>query len=193
MWTIGKSERLRCPKTYQDRITRAGGLNRYGQPNFKIVWGQTETIRVAAPGGYKNILVAFNRPCWILQRWLPPEAYGTPEIYYAQNYDIETGRQFLGDYPWKGRYETLFMLEAKYVKNGRMISEALPLSAWVIDMTIPMVKEALNLTQEQQDLAVKEVHDREEKDKANELADLLQDASPTTLRDSCLLFLLPPR
>jgi hypothetical protein len=179
MWTMGKSERLRCPKIFQDRITKAGGLNRYGGANFRLVWGQTETIRIATHGGYKNMLVAFNKPCWILQRWLPPEAYGTPEIYYAQNYDPETGRQFLGEYPWRGRYETLFMLEAKYVKNGKMISEPLPLNAWTLDMTIPMVKEALHLTEEQAALAVKEVHDREEKAKADELADMLQDASPT--------------
>jgi len=178
VWLMGKSERLRCPKHYQDRITKAGGLNRFGGPNFRLAWGQTETIRVAQPGGYRDLLVAFNRPCWILQRWVPPESYGTPEIYFATNYDIETGRQFLGDYPWKGRYETLLMLQVQYVKNGRLISEPLPLNAETIAGTIPRMKAALLLTEEQQQLALKDIQDRKDKADVDKIADGLQDASP---------------
>jgi len=119
MWMIGKSERLHCPKQFQDRLTKEGGLNRYGQPNFKVVWGQTETMRIAGRDGYRETLTGFGEACWILMRWVPAETYGPPDIFYFENYDKSSGLQFMGEYPWKGRYQTLFPMRTMEEVNGK--------------------------------------------------------------------------
>jgi hypothetical protein len=45
------------PAAIAERITRAGGTNRYGEPNFRVVWGGT-------------------RLTWIGGRWTDRDAHG---------------------------------------------------------------------------------------------------------------------
>jgi hypothetical protein len=50
---------------------------------------------------------------WHIERWMPPEAYGSPELWYAQTLEIEDGIQIpaLGPYPDRGEYEHCFTLQ----------------------------------------------------------------------------------
>lgn len=171
-------ERLKCPARFQERITIAGGTNRFGEPNFRIVWGMTETIRVSQAASYKDMLVGFNEPCWILQRWNAPETYGTPDIYFASNYDAQTGRSFLGDYPWRGRYETLFPLRLDGVVNGVWQKEYLKLSNRLVNFIIPVIRKALSLSKFQQQQAVAEFERRKEEKQVKMISDVMQDATP---------------
>ena len=73
------------------QLTLAGGLNRYGEPNYRIVWGWS---RLGWVGGLWNdfttegcllrsvvelrhvpLYLPFDR--WHLERWCPPELYGS--------------------------------------------------------------------------------------------------------------------
>jgi hypothetical protein len=49
---------------------------------------------------------------WHIERWLPPEAYGSPREWYAQTVERENGVSVpaLGPYPWRGEYEHCFTL-----------------------------------------------------------------------------------
>ncbi len=116
-----------APASIQERVACAGGTNRFGEPNFRVVWGGT---RLAWVGGRwtdhdanGNVLretielrrvpkyVPHNR--WHIERWMPPESYGSPERWYEQTVEVENGQGIpaLGPYPSRGDYEHCFTLE----------------------------------------------------------------------------------
>src|SRR6267378_3680819 len=86
------------PEAVAHRLQRAGGINRFGEANYRAVWGWN---RLAWIGGrfedrdeHGALLrerielrkepkyPAVNR--WHIERWLPPETYGSPRAWYAQ-------------------------------------------------------------------------------------------------------------
>lgn len=143
---LGSRERLQAPAEYQEILTKNFGLNRYDQPNFKLVWGQTETQLAATKEGYQEIPMCGNKPCWCVMKWTPPEAWGTPETWFYQNFDKETGLSLLGPYPDRGKYiEILPLMNTEYIE-GRTIIESLPLSHIIMDMVVPLIVKAQNVS-----------------------------------------------
>ena len=116
-----------APASFQDRITRAGGANRYGEPNFRVVWGGSRlawiggrfTDRDASGNALRETFelrrepkyVPFDR--WHIERWMPPESYGSPAAWYAQTVECEGSARVpaLGPYPTRGDYEHCFTLQ----------------------------------------------------------------------------------
>ena len=115
------------PENIAHRLARAGGINRFGEPNYRAIWGWN---RLAWIGGKfedrdeHGVLLrerielreepkypAVNR--WHIERWLPPEAYGSPRQWYSQTIERENGISVpaLGPYPSRGDYEHCFTLE----------------------------------------------------------------------------------
>jgi hypothetical protein len=116
------------PETVAHRLERAGGINRFGEANYRAVWGWN---RLAWIGGkfedrdehgallrerielrLEPKYPAVNR--WHIERWLPPETYGSPRTWYAQTIERENGVSIpaLGPYPSRGEYEHCFTLES---------------------------------------------------------------------------------
>ena len=116
------------PESVAHRLARAGGTNRLGEPNYRAVWGWN---RLAWIGGKfedrdeHGVLLrerielrlepkypAVNR--WHIERWVPPETYGSPLAWYAQTVERENGISMpaLGPYPSRGEYEHCFTLES---------------------------------------------------------------------------------
>lgn len=114
-----------------EEITRilsvAGGLNRYGEPNYRAVWGWNRldwiggkwtdrdengaVIREVVEVRHVPKYFPMNR--WHIERWMPPETYGSPEIWRLQTLERQDG-QFvpaLGPYPYRGDYEHSFTVE----------------------------------------------------------------------------------
>lgn len=122
-----------APQSVQDRITRAGGRNIYGWPNFRVVWGWD---RLATFGGRwedwehdaKGRPVRLIRVCheyrqmpkyddywhWHIEKWVPASFFGGPD-YWRDQYTERTddGREFLelGPFPNQGEYELSFTIE----------------------------------------------------------------------------------
>lgn len=115
------------PENVAQRLSCAGGLNHLGESNYRAIWGWN---RLAWIGGkfedrdeHGALLrerielreepkyPAVNR--WHIERWLPPEAYGSPGQWYAQTVERENGISIpaLGPYPSRGDYEHCFTLE----------------------------------------------------------------------------------
>jgi hypothetical protein len=115
------------PEAVAQRLERAGGRNRLGEPNYRAVWGWN---RLAWIGGKfedrdeHGVLIrerielrqepkypVVNR--WHIERWLPPETYGSPRAWCAQTIERENGISIpaLGPYPSRGEYEHCFTLE----------------------------------------------------------------------------------
>jgi hypothetical protein len=114
-----------CPPEVQDRLTRAGGVNRFGEPNFRVVWNGS---RLGWIGGWWTIrddqgeeighrfemryepkwLPPWDR--WILETYRPPEWFGSPWLWdlqttaYAHPPQGLPSLPALGPYPARGDY-----------------------------------------------------------------------------------------
>ena len=138
-----------APREVSERVARAGGWNRFGEPNFRVVWGGS---RLAWAGGRWTDRDAHGnalRECaelrrvpkyvphdrWHLERWMPPESYGLPAEWDARTAETEGGLRIpaLGPYPARGDWEHCFTLETP---GG----EFLPLSPAACDWIIRAIE-----------------------------------------------------
>lgn len=115
------------PENVAHRLTRAGGINRFGEPNYRAVWGWNRLTWIGGKFEDRDEHGALLRErielreepkypavnCWHIERWLPPEAYGSPRQWYSQTIDRENGISIpaLGPYPSRGDFEHCFTLE----------------------------------------------------------------------------------
>jgi hypothetical protein len=117
-----------APELVAQRLMRAGGINRYGEANYRAVWGWNRLAWIGGKFADRNDrgdLVrevvelrrepkypAVNR--WHIERWMPPESYGSPRHWYAQTVEREnsTAIPALGPYPYRGDYEHCFTLQS---------------------------------------------------------------------------------
>jgi hypothetical protein len=105
----------------------SGGYNRFGEPNYRAVWGWSRLDwiggkwedRVAGGALLREVVELRREPKytphnrWHIERWMPPESYGSPEQWRAETIEIANGRNIaaLGPYPSRGDYEHCFTLE----------------------------------------------------------------------------------
>ncbi len=106
----------------------AGGRNRFGEPNYRAVWGWNRLAWIGgkfeehnpATGALLREVVELRQEPkypqvnrWHIERWVPPEAYGSPHTWYAQTLEIADGCSVpaLGPYLSRGDYEHCFTLE----------------------------------------------------------------------------------
>ncbi len=110
------------------RLEIAGGVNRFGEPNYRAVWGWNRLAWIGgkfedrnANGDLLREVVELRREPkypqvdrWHIERWMPPEAYGSPREWYAHTVERANGESVpaLGPYPGRGDYEHCFVLEA---------------------------------------------------------------------------------
>src|SRR5436309_9118242 len=121
-------ETYETPESVPQRLERAGGRNRFGEANYRAVWGWNRLAwiggkfeeRDPATGSFLREVVelrqepkypAVNR--WHIERWVPPEVYGSPRAWYAQTIETANGQSVpaLGPYPSRGEYEHCLTLE----------------------------------------------------------------------------------
>jgi len=115
------------PPQVTARLAAAGGLNRFNQPNYRVVWGWNRLTwiggkfedRDSAGNLLREVIELRQEPKypqlnrWHVERWLPPESYGSPKLWYAQTIECASGRNIpaLGPYPDRGDYEHCFTIE----------------------------------------------------------------------------------
>jgi hypothetical protein len=117
-----------APAEVARALELAGGRNRFGEPNYRAVWGWSRLDwiggkwedRDPATGALAREVVELRREPkyaphnrWHIERWMPPESYGSPEEWLAQTLEMANGRNIpaLGPYPSRGDYEHCFTLE----------------------------------------------------------------------------------
>jgi hypothetical protein len=190
-------ERLKPPQHFQDRLTRAGGINRYGQPLFRLAWAQTETTRQGgqweAHGewfkGYRDVLLGDGLPHWMLLQWadagksiqmptLHPESDGA---WYDANKCPVTGLSLLGGYPYQGSYQIALQLRAKWFEkdargNPILRLHAFPLSTQIIDMMVPIIKATREVSMKAKLMSMDEDKEKDEVEYAKTVEDVYQDA-----------------
>src|SRR5262249_33439091 len=100
------------------RLRLAGGINRFGEPNYRAIWGWSRLGWIGgewedrdASGNLVRSTVEMRRvpkytphDRWHIERWLAPEAYGSPREWYAQTSESSRGASVpaLGPYPDRG-------------------------------------------------------------------------------------------
>jgi hypothetical protein len=115
------------PASVQDRLTRAGGLNRFNEPNFRVIWGWNRLAWIGGKFEDRNVSGDLLRSVvelrqepkyadvnrWHIERWLAPETYGSPRQWYAQTVERADGISVpaLGPYPHRGEYEHCFTVQ----------------------------------------------------------------------------------
>ena len=138
-----------APAELGERLTRAGGTNRLGEPNFRVVWGGSRLTWIGGrwadrdeSGNLIREVIELRRvpkympvDRWHIERWTPPENYGSPEEWYKRTIEVEDGIRVpaLGPYPSRGEYEHCFTLGAQ---NG----DFLPLTATACDWVVRAVE-----------------------------------------------------
>jgi hypothetical protein len=115
------------PENVAERLRLAGGVNRLGGSNYRAVWGWNrldwiggkfedrdqdgtllrEVVELRREPKYPQV----NR--WHLEKWMPPESYGSPRMWYAETIERANGESIpaLGPYPVRGDYEHVMVLE----------------------------------------------------------------------------------
>lgn len=163
------------------------GLNKFGEPNYRIAWAQSEFQKMSfsRPGsgggettGYELTYKAGGTPSWLILRWKDPSNYGSPELFYENTYLDNMDLYFLGEYPWKGRYEVLYNLCSKEFVNGKLVIEHIELSHSLIDKIIPLLIESQYLSNFERQAARKMAKEFEHKKMVNEITDRMMNDLP---------------
>ncbi|MGH9782006.1 MAG: hypothetical protein ACRD33_09325, partial [Candidatus Acidiferrales bacterium] len=166
-------ENHEAPAELQARVARAGGVNRYGEANFRVVWGWS---RLAWIGGkwtdtdasgnvirqrieMREVPKYFPFERWHIERWTPPEAYGSPEMWYSQTIEREDGILIpaLGPFPRRGEYEHCFTLQGA---DGEFI----PLSPTVCEAIVLAVEYSRGCPAEEHRAAIEKREERRERE-----------------------------
>ena len=198
-WFLGEQERRQCPPEYQEHINAIGGFNRFGEPNFLMVWGQTQTQAIygqmeGGTRGRHDILQFGGIPAWHIMEWKPPETFGTPFSWYGMTWDEEAQVHALGEYPWRGLYiPAPFNLYVKRIEGGgiyydakgnvvekpsKLIIDAMPLAHWVLDLIVPNIRKSLEMTHAQKVQIIKQRDEAEKAAWRNRVRDAYIDAAP---------------
>lgn len=159
----------------------AGGLNRFGDPNFRLVWGWS---RYAWIGGKFEIDLNGERcsyvgealepkytaalNMWHLEGWVPPEKFPARELWdieFTKRIDGVWVRQ-LGPYPERGEYESITSFPP------------VELSSSLADLAVNLIKEsrAMNHAERKQSAGFRA--QRAEEKWSKETDDRLDDAMP---------------
>lgn len=164
-----------CPAEFQERINATFGTNQYGEPIFRLGWGQSEMMRAGGYWektgfhGYKDIYVSGGTPCWCIMMWEPAEKFGGPGLWYAIHRDEATGMQDLGKYPYHGRYRLIHKLIHREMVMGHLVTEAMELNTMIIDAILPMCK-AWQSLEEDVKIAALRLHQQIEDEEAAKAA-----------------------
>jgi hypothetical protein len=198
-WTLPRGERRKCPPEYQEHVNRLGGLNRFGEPNFLLVWGQTHTDVIYGQmqdgkRGQHTVLMFHDIPAWHLLQWKPPELFGTAQAWYAMTWQPDDELHILGDYPIRGVYLPCpFNLYVKRVVGGtvqenpdgskeisgeRLEFDAMPLSFWLLDLLIPNILKERGKTYMEKQFTVRAQQEKQRQAWRNKVMDAYRDASP---------------
>jgi len=142
-------EAKEAPRDIRERLVRAGGLNRLGEANYRIVWGWSRLAwiggkwadRDASGNVIRERIELRQEPKyiphdrWHIERWLPPETFGSQAEWFAQTLEREDGILIpaLGPYPSRGEYEHCFTVQG-------IGGEFLPLTAAVCDSVVRAIE-----------------------------------------------------
>ena len=179
-------EAKQTPPDVADRLARAGGLNLYGQPNYRAVWGWSRlgwiggkwTDRDARGDVIREVVEVRRVPKyepfdrWHIEKWIPPEMYGRPARWRELTAELEGVQlcEALGPYPSEGEYEHCVTLEAG--------GEFVPLDAASVETIVRMIEFSRLIPSSASLAAIRQREDKAGTDYENWAYDVLDDGMP---------------
>ena len=177
---------LECPQEYADFLARIGGKNPFGEPNFRLVWGQTRTrvIYGQADGGKCGAHVKFKYhgiPAWHLEQWKSPIEIGcaSREDWYRDTWQPDVGLHLMGDFPSRGDYDSCpIALYTKNVVNKTLVIDAMPLNYRMLEFLVPVIQSERELSWQRRRAIVQDQEDKAKKERARIAEDIYRNGSP---------------
>jgi hypothetical protein len=160
------------------------GTNLFGEPLYRIVWSETRTylsgglwtdftdseskhlLREVAE--YRRVPLYGSQQRWVLEKWCPPETYGSPEIWDDENRDEKTGLLTLGPFPSRGEYEHVHTFEV----NGHYV----PLVPETINAICYLIEKSREFSFRQKKAALEAQQAKEDRDFKSRRDDIFKDA-----------------
>jgi len=101
-------ETYETPADVARELALAGGGNRFGEPNYRAVWGWSRLDWIGGKwedrddGGklLREVMEVRLEPKyaphnrWHIERWVPAESYGSPEQWRAETMKFKMGETF---------------------------------------------------------------------------------------------------
>jgi len=137
---------LQVSKTIQDALTKAGGKNLQGKPNFRFAWSGNETYLISNGRSYEPFRIVAE-DCWLLMKWEPAEFWGTEEDWNLTNWE-PGGLLTAGPYPREGRYRVVRNLKKAVIKDGVLEFEHPEPTLAFVDQIFPLIQGFLELDTE---------------------------------------------
>jgi hypothetical protein len=180
-------EAKRTPAEVEERLARAGGLNLYGRPVFRVVWGWSRPTWIGGKwtdrDEHGNVIrevtemrevpkyLPFDR--WHLERWLPAELYGGPQQWYENTIERADGLAIpaLGPYPHEGEYELCVTLEGPR-------GEFVPLEVSAVEWLVRAIQYSRGLPAGLRRGAIAGREEKKDRDFEKYAYDVLDDAAP---------------
>jgi hypothetical protein len=176
------------PESVARTLLLAGGVNRFGEANYRAIWGWNrlgwiggkfeerdehgillrEVVELRQEPKYPT---AVNR--WHIEKWLPPETYGSPRMWWAQTMERANGESIpaLGPYPARGEYEHAFTLEGP---KGEFVQ----LTTTVAERIARAIEYSRNFTRSKRKGALGKREEKADSDYDAWAYDVLDDAVP---------------
>lgn len=169
---------MHTPDWVTARLILAGGTNRFNGPNYRAVWSNSrlETIgdehedydaagnKIRSVVEYRQIPKYWMSPNrWIVEKWMPPEYYGSPESWKKQTGALIGGKFMLqlGDFPSQGDYELAYTLE-------EMDGTWMPLNSTVVEGVVLRIQASIErFTAAQRKASLLRREEQKEKDTFN--------------------------
>lgn len=173
--------RRNCPAWFQDRLAQVGGMNPHGEPRFKLVWGESETMRdggyFVKDGfqGYRDVPSIGGEACWVLMMWEPASTFGGTYRWYKDHTDEYSGLVTLGQYPFKGRYRVVKKLIHREFIGGQLVTVRMEPTHFILDVMVPLVIGWNKLSNANRLSIIKDEMAREEAEQDRIMADSLHD------------------
>lgn len=161
---VGEERHKVVPSEIQKRITEAGGLNPYGEPLFRVVWGwdrlaylhdtwediKGDEITNKTEGRWVPKYWPYDR--WHLEKWLPAECFGSPE-------DWAVRCASLGPYPSQGDWEHSITIQTPKPEQAY-----LDLTPHIVEQLIQAVQAGAAANAQDKRAALTEMMERKRKD-----------------------------
>lgn len=152
---------MRVSRAVQDALTKAGGKNYKGDPNFRFVWSVEFTYNISNGKEYEPFRVCAE-DCWLLIKWEDAEFWGSQEEWELTNWEpggpliARAGESLVtyeplytaGPYPSQGRYRLIRTLKKAVVNEGVMTFEHPEPTLGFVDEIFPLLRDFLELSTE---------------------------------------------
>lgn len=174
----GQRTDRQVPKEVQAHLTRVGGRNRFGEPNYRLVWGPSrlewmgakfEAPEFGLPHVGVHRVPRYPADEWVLERWLAPETYGDRTIWkamYTKNIDghvVDT----LGPFPTTGDYEAVTSFPP------------LELNLAVADLLVQVIERSRATSRGDRREAITGKLEKKQRDWENDVEAIIDDAFPS--------------